>query len=251
MPGRTPGWGAVGGARRRGVAHGAEAPAPLGRRERRRRALRRRIYEVARELFRKQGFEATTVEQIAEAADIAPATFFNHFQSKGAVLATMTGEVLEYVGELVERHLEGGGSIGDQLVGLAEDAARQIADNHGLARDVVLEFVRRESRPEDTVPYLTRLQGPVADTLRRGQERGDVRRDEDAEFLAEMVLGALNAPVAHWLADPNYPIAERLPRAAAFVWEAIRIREPEPRRPVRAAALRPGRGAGPTPRREP
>lgn len=225
-----------------GDAGGAGAPAPLGRRERRRRALRQRIYEVARELFRKQGFEATTVEQIAEAADIAPATFFNHFQSKGAVLATMTGEVLEYVGELVERHLAGEGSIGEQLVGLAEDAARQIADNHGLARDVVLEFVRTESRPEDTAPYLARLQGPVAETLRRGQERGDVRRDEDAEFLAEMVLGALNAPVAHWLADPDYPIAERLPRAAAFVWEAIRSGKDSPARPAGGATPRRGRG---------
>ena len=37
-----------------------------------------------------QGFEATTVEQIAAAADIAPATFFNHFQSKNALLGEMT-----------------------------------------------------------------------------------------------------------------------------------------------------------------
>ncbi len=229
---------------------GGGSRSPLGRRERRRRELRQRIYEVARELFRKQGFEATTVEQIAEAADIAPATFFNHFQSKGAVLATMTGEVLEYVGELVERHLAGEGSIGEQLVGLAEDAARQIADNHGLARDVVLEFVRTESRPEDTAPYLARLQGPVADTLRRGQERGDVRQDEDPGFLAEMVLGALNAPVAHWLADPEYPIAERLPRAAAFVWGAIRQRPEPPAGPAPDATPRPRRRRpGPEPRR--
>ena len=55
-----------------------------------------------------------------------------------------------------------------------------------------------------------------------GQARGEIRTDEDARFLAEMVVGALNAAVTHWLSDPDYPIAERLPRAAQFVWEAIR-----------------------------
>jgi hypothetical protein len=63
---------------------------------------------------------------------------------------------------------------------------------------------------------------PVTAALEAGQRRGEVRTDLDAQFLSEMVVGALNATVTHWLADPNYPIAERLPRAAAFVWEAVR-----------------------------
>ncbi len=46
------------------------------------------------DLFRTQGFERTTVSQIAEAADIVPATFFNHFQSKNAQLGQMTTELL-------------------------------------------------------------------------------------------------------------------------------------------------------------
>ena len=67
------------------------AQAPIeGRRERKKRELRSRIYQTARTLFLSQGFEATTVEQIAAAADIAPATFFNHFQSKNALLGEMT-----------------------------------------------------------------------------------------------------------------------------------------------------------------
>jgi AcrR family transcriptional regulator len=195
---------------------------PEGRRARRRRELRERVYEVSRELFQKHGFEATTVEQIAEAADIVPATFFNHFQSKRGVLALMTSEVLTYVGSLVEAHLRADLPIGGQLVGLARDAGGQIAENHHIARDVVLELIRMEARPEDTSPYLASVHEPVTAALEAGQRRGEVRTDLDAQFLSEMVVGALNATVTHWLADPNYPIAERLPRAAAFVWEAVR-----------------------------
>ena len=200
----------------------ATAAEPEGRRARRRRELRARVYEVSRKLFHEQGFEATTVEQIAEAADIAPATFFNHFQSKRGVLALMTNEVVAYVGSLVEAHLHGNRSIGDQLVGLARDAGEQIAENHHIARDVVLELVRMEARPEDTAPYLGSVHAPVTAALEAGQKRGEVRSDLDAQFMSEMVVGALNAAVTHWLSDPNYPIAERLPRAAAFVWEAVR-----------------------------
>lgn len=195
---------------------------PEGRRSRRRRELRERVYEACRELFAKHGFDNTTVEQIADAADIAPATFFNHFGSKRGVLALMTSEVFTYVGSLIEAHLGADQPIGHQLVGLARDAGSQIAENHPIARDVVLELVRMEARPEEPSPYLARLHEPIIAALEAGQARGEVRCDFDAQFLSEMVVGALNAAVTQWLADPNYPIAERLPRAAAFVWEAVR-----------------------------
>ena len=205
------------------ISPALDAPVPEGRRARRRRELRARVYEVARELFTQQGFEATTVEQIAEAADIAPATFFNHFQSKRGVLAVMTSQVVDYVGSLVESHLRTDLPIGEQLEGLAADAGQQIAENQHIARDVVLELVRMEASPEDPSPYLARVHEPVTAVLAAGQARGEVRSDLDTEFLSEMVVGALNAAVTHWLSDPRYPIAERLPRAAAFIWEAIRV----------------------------
>ncbi len=59
-------------------------------------------------------------------------------------------------------------------------------------------------------------------------EGGEVSREQDASLLAEMVVGMLNAPVAHWLSNPDYPIEERLPQAGAFAWQAIRRRPDAP-----------------------
>lgn len=187
--------------------------------------MRSRIYDAASELFQEQGFDATTVEQIADRADIAPATFFNHFQSKGGVMALLTSEIADHIGLLVERHLAGSGSIRHRLAGLAKDAARQIGETHQVARDVMLELVRTEGRPENTSPYLARVHDPLRTMLEEGQRAGEIRTDEDATFLAEMVLGALNTAVTNWMADPNYPVAERLPRAADFICDAISARD--------------------------
>ena len=138
-----------------------------GRRERKRRELHEHIYDQARELFRTQGFEATTVEQIAEAADIAPATFFNHFHSKQTLLAMMTSQVVTFLEVLVEEHLRDDLPMGQQLVGLASAASGLITKHHRIARDVLLELVRAESRPEETAPYLARVHDPVAEAIRK------------------------------------------------------------------------------------
>ena len=63
---------------------------PAGLRERKKAKTRATIREHALPLFRDQGYDATTVEQIAAAAEVSPARFYRYFPTKRTSFCRMT-----------------------------------------------------------------------------------------------------------------------------------------------------------------
>jgi AcrR family transcriptional regulator len=64
----------------------------IDRRTRKRLATRQRISDIASRLFVERGFDQVTVDEIAEAADVARMTVFNHFSRKEDMFFDLDGE---------------------------------------------------------------------------------------------------------------------------------------------------------------
>jgi AcrR family transcriptional regulator len=80
---------------------------PLGRRERKKAETKRKLIEVATELFWRKGYEETSVTEITEAADVSPATFYLHFESKADIALVQFSEWLARFLSVIESRPEG------------------------------------------------------------------------------------------------------------------------------------------------
>ncbi|MEY2456249.1 MAG: hypothetical protein QOK06_1343, partial [Acidimicrobiaceae bacterium] len=76
------------------------APRP-GRRERKRLETRNSLIAAALDLFAERGFDAVTVNDIADRVDVDPSTFFRHFGSKEAVIFSETSDWAGRLGDAI------------------------------------------------------------------------------------------------------------------------------------------------------
>jgi AcrR family transcriptional regulator len=83
------------------MGENTDTPRPLGRRERKRLETRNGLAAVALELFAEHGFDAVTVNDIADRADVDPSTFYRHFVTKEAVIFAEFGEVTARIGDAI------------------------------------------------------------------------------------------------------------------------------------------------------
>lgn len=104
-------------------------PAEPGLRERKKQRTRATLIDAAVELCNRQGFEQTTVDQIAAVAEVSPRTFSRYFATKDAVVLAFIDEVVEMV-----------------AVELAEQPP-EISDIEALYRAHVQAFVKTKNAP--------------------------------------------------------------------------------------------------------
>jgi AcrR family transcriptional regulator len=198
----------------------SEGSGTLSRRERRKREVRERIVEAAMKRFVRQGFEATTVDQIAEDADVAQKTFFNYFPTKQALFHQLAAERIDEFCQILEEEREAQGGTQEKLEHCFLRLSELLEERKRLARDLILEIMRN-SLPGGSAEELSKLHAPFEAILRDGQAAGDVREDSPVDFLAEMVLGGFNTVMNNWLNIPDYPVKDRLAQTAGFFAEAV------------------------------
>lgn len=143
------------------------ATARVGLRERKKQQTRRALQEAAVRLFGEKGYDNTTVEEIAEAADVSYRTFFRYFASKEEVLEADFTDLIERMTEAVSGR--GDTPLFDVLMSVGTEMCREFEERG--------DFVVERNRIVLSTPVLaarvlllqadlhTRLFGLVLDEL--------------------------------------------------------------------------------------
>jgi len=141
-------------------------PGELNRTERRRQKTRANLIAAVRKLTADKGVDALTIRDIAEEADIAMGGFYNHFESKEALLKVAVEEILFQSGEIID-------AINAQCDDPLEVIARAFMTFDGLIQnDPILGwFVVRVSahNPELTESLSRRFSRDVRHGVETGQ----------------------------------------------------------------------------------
>jgi AcrR family transcriptional regulator len=130
-------------------------------RERTRKAVQAELIDVAQQLFVEQGFEATTIDQIASAAGMSRRSFFRYFASKEALVGGKHEAMIEvFVDSLRQRPVDEAlwpslRRMFDYVVDYADDA----------------ELARRMAAMDRIVQSSDSLRGAYFERLDRAQER--------------------------------------------------------------------------------
>jgi AcrR family transcriptional regulator len=169
-----------------------------GRRERKRRQTRERIEQAAMTLFLQRGFEATTIEDITEAADVSKRSFFDYFPSKEEVVFAWQDAFADRLMAAIAARPADESSV---TVVEAAITATVIAavDEPGLALgDLIHRTPALKAR--DQLKY-AKLEQKLAEALllRKGGEPLERPR---MRVLAAIVIGALRVGAELWQQRP-------------------------------------------------
>ena len=192
-----------------------DPPRAAGRRERRKRQVRDQITAAARDLFERQGIAATTIGQIAAAADVAEKTFYNHFGTRAELLAELASEHREALLARVERARRSPATTRARIGELCRDLAGRRAE----ASPVALQLAA--AAPADADDELERA---LLDLLEDGLARGDVAPALDTHFAAELAAAGIAAALRNHAVRPDYPLRLRLEQIADLIGAAIEPR---------------------------
>lgn len=170
--------------------------ARLPLRERKKLRTRRAIQDHALRLFGERGYDETTVEQIAAAAEISPSTFFRYFPTKEDVV--VTDEYDPIMAEVMRGQPDGMPPI--------EALRATLREMLPLMYETDLDVVNARLRLTSQVPA---LRARTFEALREGtfamltdvvgHRTGRRPDDPDVETFAWAALGVLQAAMYQWI----------------------------------------------------
>lgn len=191
-----------------------------GLRERKRIGAMRRIQEAALDLFDERGFDAVTIEQIAEAAEVSPSSVYRYFGTKEQLI--LYEELDLQLLDVLQSELAAHPPVEAARRAITEVMTRFFGRDEELARRKI-RYWAEEPAIQAAAASLTEqmgqlVGGALADAAGRPPD------DLDVQVIATTLIGAMNAAARHWYASGYaQPLEHELQRALTLVENGLRL----------------------------
>jgi TetR/AcrR family transcriptional regulator, cholesterol catabolism regulator len=192
------------------AAHDDDVVAP--RRGRVRQVTQDRLLETAAQLFRKNGYDATSTRDLSDALGIQKASLYHHIRGKEDLLFAICTESLARIQFAVEK--AEAAPLETRLQAMIDAHLEAALSDRDMHATMLAELGKLSAeRQAEVREERDRHAGLFRDTITEAQNKGVIRKDIPARYLTLSLLNLLNWTI-FWF-DPN---GERsVPEIAGFL----------------------------------
>jgi AcrR family transcriptional regulator len=178
------------------------------RRERRKLEYRGKILGASIRLFSNKGFDATSIAEIMNEADLGVGTFYNYFTCKEQVISYLANELNQRLEKELLLGLDSKGTPILQITKAFEVLGGILESDKELVKIVYLEMLRQPMSILNMAQQQKGILVILENIVQAGQEQKCFRVDLPARNIARFLVGTYMQTVYNWLASEKGTLTE-------------------------------------------
>ena len=192
----------------------------MSSRDEQRERTRRRLYDCALDVFRRDGVDACRIDDIATAAGTSRGTFYFHFPTKEHVLLVRMRETEDTICDAIDDLAEDApvdaalATLNEQLALIWEPDPSLLPDVTGAA----LRLAATTMIDQDA----TRMRSTLARRFRSGVERNEIAARVPPDVLSDLYLGHVLAALLAWYGNRSISLRAMLAAVTDLFWNGAK-----------------------------
>ena len=176
---------------------------------------RKKIYETAEQLFRKNGFDSVSVDSIVEMAGVSKGTFYVHFDSKDSLIAALINDFVYKLDLDYKSYLESfpvKTAASDILISMIGKIADIIACTIGYdhMKTVYQLQLTKTINTDAVMSYNRDLYKIFSNIISKGIQQGEFKTDIPVETLTKHCIMAIRGLTYEWcIRHPDFDLKKQ------------------------------------------
>jgi AcrR family transcriptional regulator len=177
---------------------------------------RKRIYESAERLFRQYGFDHVSVDLIVEQAGVAKGSFYVHFDSKNALIATLLFDNINKIDlgyRLKLESLPAGLSASNKLISFAKIIAETITDSIGydVIKTIYEVYISRAVNVDALLAYNRDVYKFFGQIINQGKQQGEFKTELNTDCVMNHCIMAIRGLTYEWcIRYPDFDLKDQV-----------------------------------------